>query len=152
MSARIRMKRLGRKNHPYYRICAVDSRSPRDGRVIEELGTYDPLIRETDARVQFVEERLQYWLGVGALPSDRVRILIKKYGPNGTHATAQQAARERLAAPLSVPDAGTPAYVRPVKEKEAPAAPAAESATAVAEAEAPAEAAAPEAAGEATQS
>jgi len=144
VSVRIRMKKLGRKHRPYFRICAIDIRSPRDGRVIEELGTYDPLVPETDARVRMDHERVQYWLGVGAQPSDRVRILIKKYGPQGTHLAAQQAATERLTAPKALTEVGTPAYVRPEKPKkgEKPATPeaAAEAAPAPG-ADAPAEAA-----------
>ena len=112
------MKRLGRKNRPYYRICAIDGRSPRDGRVLEELGTYDPLIAETHGRTTFDYERIQYWIGVGAQPSHRVGILIKKYGPQGKFAAAQQAAREKLAAPKVVPDAGAPKYVVPEKPKK----------------------------------
>ena len=144
MSVRIRMKKLGRKHRPYFRICAIDIRSPRDGRVIEELGTYDPLIPETDARVRMDHERVQYWLGVGAQPSDRVRILIKKYGPQGTHLAAQQAANEKLASPKMLAEAGTPAYVRPEKPKkgEKPAAEAAAETAPAPEAEAAAEAAA----------
>jgi small subunit ribosomal protein S16 len=92
------MKRLGRKNRPYYRICATDIRSPRDGRVIEELGTYDPLVRETDARAVLNTERLEYWLSVGAKPSARVSVLLRKYGRDGTHLDAQQKALNSLAA------------------------------------------------------
>lgn len=98
MSVVIRMKRLGRKNRPFYRICATDIRSPRDGRIIEELGTYDPLVSETDARVQLNAERLDYWLSVGAKPSARVNVLIRKYGKDGTHRDAQQQALNKLAA------------------------------------------------------
>ncbi|MCE5303264.1 MAG: 30S ribosomal protein S16 [Planctomycetaceae bacterium] len=97
MSVRIRMKQFGRKHRPYYRICAIDIRRPRDGRVLEELGTYDPLIPETDARAALNGERIAYWLSVGAQPSVKVNVLIKKYGAKGTHLTAQQAAVERLA-------------------------------------------------------
>lgn len=97
MSVRIRMKQFGRKHRPYYRICAMDIRRPRDGRVLEELGTYDPLVPETDARAVLNGERIAYWLSVGAQPSDKVRVLIKKYGAGGTHATAQLAALDRLA-------------------------------------------------------
>ena len=78
MAVRIRMKRLGRRHRPFFRICAVDSRRPRDGRVLEELGTYDPMIKNTDARAILNSERIDYWLGVGALPSDKVKVLIKK--------------------------------------------------------------------------
>jgi len=107
----IRMKRMGRKNREYYRICATDRRSPRDGRVIEELGTYDPHVVETDARCTLNGPRVEYWLSVGAQPSDAVRVLIKKYGTNGTHLAQMDAARAKLAMPRVVPDAGAPAFV-----------------------------------------
>ena len=96
MAVRIRMKKLGRKHRPFFRICAMDIRVPRDGRVLEELGTYDPMVPETDARAILKGERIQYWLGVGALPSDKVKILIKKYGTEGTHLEAQRLALARL--------------------------------------------------------
>jgi small subunit ribosomal protein S16 len=105
------MKRMGRKNREYYRICATDRRSPRDGRVIEELGTYDPHVVETDARCTLDGPRVQYWLSVGAQPSDAVRVLIKKYGPSGTHLQQMEAARARLSMPRIVPDPGEPAFV-----------------------------------------
>ena len=79
MAVRIRMKKLGRKHRPYFRIVAIDSRQPRDGRIIEELGSYDPMIKDTDERVKLKPERIKYWLGVGALPSERVAVLFKKY-------------------------------------------------------------------------
>jgi len=127
----IRMKRMGRKNREYYRICATDRRSPRDGRVIEELGTYDPHVPETDARCTLDTTRLEYWLGVGAQPSPTVRVLIKKYGTGGTHVRQMEEARARLKLPRVVPDAGPPAFVPEVKAAEPEPAPAA--------AEAPAE-------------
>lgn len=148
MAVAIRMKRMGRKNREYYRICATDRRSPRDGRVIEELGTYDPHVSETDARCTLIGPRVDYWLSVGAQPSDAVRVLIKKYGTNGTHLQQMEAARARLSMPRIVPEAGEPAYVptpktEPAAEVAAIEAPAAEAAveTAAAEvvAEAPAE-------------
>ena len=111
MAVKIRMKMMGRKHRPFFRICAVDSRNPRDGRVLEELGTYDPMVSDTDARALLKNERIEYWLGVGAQPSMKVKTLIKKYGTGGTHANAQQAARERLSMPRVVPDPGPPAYV-----------------------------------------
>jgi len=97
VSVRIRMKKMGRKHRPFYRICAMDIRRPRDGRVLEELGTYDPLVPDTDARAILNGERVQYWLGVGAQPSDKVSVLIKKYGLNGTRVAEQKAALDRLA-------------------------------------------------------
>jgi small subunit ribosomal protein S16 len=90
------MKKFGRKNRPCFRVCAVDIRSPRDGRVIEELGTYDPMVSETDARAILNGERISYWLSVGAQPSPKVATLIKKYGKQGSHLDAQQKAIERL--------------------------------------------------------
>ncbi len=121
MAVKIRMKMMGRKHRPFFRICAIDSRNPRDGRVLEELGTYDPMVNDTDARALLKNDRIAYWLGVGAQPSDKVRTLIKKYGETGTHVDAQRAARERLALPKIVPDAGTPVYVPPAPG-DAPAA------------------------------
>ncbi|MFZ4083548.1 MAG: 30S ribosomal protein S16 [Pirellula sp.] len=96
MSVRIRMKRMGRKNRPFYRLCAIDQRSPRDGRVLEELGHYDPMCRETDARAILKGDRIDYWMSVGAQPSENVHVLIKKYGTNGTHLPAQHEALTRL--------------------------------------------------------
>ncbi len=106
VSVRIRMKKLGRSHQPFFRICAIDRRAPRDGKVIEELGTYDPRVPETDARAILNTERIDYWLSVGAQPSENVAILIKKYGTNGTHVAAQKTALEKLAQPKTVPDPG----------------------------------------------
>ncbi|HEX7447561.1 MAG TPA: 30S ribosomal protein S16 [Pirellulales bacterium] len=129
MSVKIRMKKMGRKHRPFFRICATDSRSPRDGKVLEELGTYDPMIADTDARVTLNNERLKYWLSVGAQPSDNVKVFIKKYGPEGIRVDAQQAARERLAMPKEVPPAPEPVYVPPPKGAAAPPAEGAAEAT-----------------------
>jgi small subunit ribosomal protein S16 len=139
----IRMKRMGRKNREYYRICATDRRSPRDGRVIEELGTYDPHVSETDARCTLNGPRVDYWLSVGAQPSDAVQVLIKKYGTNGTRLKEMEQARARLAMPRLVPDPGEPAFV-PAPKTE----PAAADAAAAADASASATDAAPEATAE----
>jgi small subunit ribosomal protein S16 len=112
------MKRLGRKHRSYFRICATDSRAPRDGRVIEEIGSYDPMIPLTDARCMLNVERVKYWLGVGAQPSDRVKVLIKKYGPEGTHLKEQEAAVAQYKAPKTVPDPGEPAVIAQPKKTE----------------------------------
>lgn len=118
MSVRIRMKKMGRSHQPFFRICAMDRRSPRDGRVLEELGTYDPRVPETDARAILKAERIDYWLSVGAQPSENVAVLIKKYGTGGTHVAAQKAALERMAQPKPVPDAGPPASSTKPKKKQ----------------------------------
>ena len=98
MAVRIRMKQFGRRHRPFFRVCVTDARNPRDGRVLEEVGHYDPMVPETDARTVLNGERIDYWIGVGAQPSDKVAVLIKKYGSNGTHLEEQKAAVERLTA------------------------------------------------------
>ncbi len=73
MSLRIRLSRGGAKKRPYYRIVVADSRSPRDGKFIERVGTYNPMVpQDHPERIVLKEERVKYWMGVGALPSDRV--------------------------------------------------------------------------------
>src|SRR5262249_51566273 len=136
MAVRIRMKKLGRKHRPFFRMVAIDGRAPRDGKIIEELGLYDPLIKDTDARATLNGERIAYWLSVGALPSENCERLIKKYGKDGTHLAQQQAALEKIK--TTKPQAPAP-YIPPPKPPEPVPAPAAE---ASAEGEAPAEAAA----------
>ena len=78
MAVRIRMKRIGAKNAPVFRIVVADSRSPRDGRFIEELGTYWP--RKKTDKVTFDVERAKYWISKGAQPSETVASFIKKAG------------------------------------------------------------------------
>lgn len=120
MAVRIRLKRMGRTHRPFYRVCAMDARSPRDGRVIEELGHYDPMVRETDARAVLNGERIDYWLTVGAQPSDKVKVLIRKYGLNGTHLEAQREALERLQVrPQAPPPVAVP--LRKATQEEASA-------------------------------
>lgn len=81
MALKIRMARGGRKAVPFYRIVVTDSRMPRDGRYIERLGTYNPLLPQGDEnRVRLVTDRVQHWLGQGAKPSERVAIFLGKAG------------------------------------------------------------------------
>jgi len=75
---RLRLKRMGRRHKPSYRVAAVDCRATRDGRVLEELGYYDPGNKNADLRYRLDIDRIEYWLSVGAQPSDTVRDLIKK--------------------------------------------------------------------------
>ena len=168
MAVRIRMKRMGRRHRPFFRVCAVDRRGSRDGKVIEYLGHYDPMVGETDARASLKNERIDYWLGVGAQPSDKVAVLIKKYGTNGTHLGVQQEALERLQAnkptappPVAIPRpeaaakpaaedavAEKPAAEKPAAEKPAAEKPAAEESVAGEAAEGPAASAAADEKGE----
>ena len=99
MAVRIRMKRLGRKHRPYFRIVAIDHHQPRDGRVIEELGSYDPMVKNTDERVRLVPERIKYWMSVGAKPSENVEILIKKYMARLEQKAAEAAGQAAPATP-----------------------------------------------------
>ncbi|MDR3636065.1 MAG: 30S ribosomal protein S16 [Isosphaeraceae bacterium] len=77
---RIRMKSFGRRHRPFFRICAMDSRTARDGASIEELGHYDPMVRNKDARTVLNVNRIRYWLSVGAQPSEKVQVLLNKHG------------------------------------------------------------------------
>ena len=77
---RIRLKRMGRRHRPSYRLTAVDGRSARDGRVLEELGFYDPAHRNPDLQCNLKTERIEHWLKVGAQPSETARDLLKRAG------------------------------------------------------------------------
>lgn len=116
MAVKIRMKLMGRKHRQFFRICALDTRKPRDGRVLEELGTYDPHVPLTDARVLLNRERVNYWLSVGAQPSHKVGIMIKKYGLNGSHLAEQESAREKLALPKVAPPMPEAVVIPPKEE------------------------------------
>ena len=78
MSVKIRLKRMGMKKKPFYRVVVADIHSPRDGRFIEEIGIYDPLAEPATIRIDV--ERANYWIANGAQPTDTVRILLKKSG------------------------------------------------------------------------
>ena len=81
MAIALRLSRGGAKKRPYYRIVAADSRSPRDGKYLEQIGTYNPLLAKDDeGRVKLNEDRAKYWLGVGAQPSDRVARFLDAAG------------------------------------------------------------------------
>jgi small subunit ribosomal protein S16 len=98
VAVRIRMKRLGRKHRSYFRIVAIDGRQPRDGRIIEELGSYDPMVKNTDERVRLKPDRIKYWMSVGAQPSEKVTVLFKKY-----MAKFEEQAAAAAAAPVAAP-------------------------------------------------
>ncbi|WP_368411374.1 30S ribosomal protein S16 [Paludisphaera mucosa] len=73
------MKSMGRRHRPFFRICAMDSRSPRDGRSIEELGHYDPMSRNPETQTVLNADRIRYWLSVGAQPSDKVAAILRRF-------------------------------------------------------------------------
>ncbi|MGA2854738.1 MAG: 30S ribosomal protein S16 [Verrucomicrobiota bacterium] len=86
MAVKIRMKRVGAKNSPYFRIVVADSRSPRDGKFIEEIGSYQPLKKGDNFILKL--DRAQYWVSKGAQPSDTVASFIKKAGKAAAAAPA----------------------------------------------------------------
>ena len=126
MSVKLRLKRLGRSNGAFFRLNAIDSRSPRDGRVIEELGYYDP--RNKDQAKQFVAklDRCRYWLDVGAVPSETVSSLLKKQGIEHKSLRLPKPGKPKVA---PAPEGGekpaaeaAPATEKAAKKEEAPAA------------------------------
>ena len=81
MSVSMRLSRGGSKKRPYYKVVVSNSRAPRDGKYLEQVGTYNPLLAKDDAnRVRLVEDRVRYWVGVGAQPTDRVARMLDKAG------------------------------------------------------------------------
>jgi small subunit ribosomal protein S16 len=97
------MKMMGRKHRPYFRIVAIDSRQPRDGRIIEELGSYDPMVKNTDERVRLKPDRVKYWMSVGAQASEKVSVLLRKYMKKFEDQAAQAATPAAPAAPEATP-------------------------------------------------
>jgi small subunit ribosomal protein S16 len=136
MAVTIRLRREGAKNRPYYKVVVADSRSPREGKFIEIIGTYDPKKPGLNSTLKL--DRAEYWIGRGAQPSDTVRSLIKKNkdpeaaAKKDAAATAKKAAAKAKAAPAPAPVVTEPAAA-PAPAAEAPApepapAPAAEAA------------------------
>lgn len=104
MAVSIRLRREGAKNRPYYKVVVADSRSPRDGKFIEILGTYDP--KKPDHNSTLKLDRIDHWISQGARPSDTVRSLIKK---NKKQAPAAPSEEATPAAPVAEEPAATPA-------------------------------------------
>ena len=75
---KLRLKRMGRRNRAFFRICAFDAREERDGRSIEQLGTYDPMEKDEEKKVVLKRDRIEYWLSVGAQPTETVASILKK--------------------------------------------------------------------------
>jgi small subunit ribosomal protein S16 len=128
MAVKIRLSRGGAKKRPYYRIVVADARAPRDGSFIEKVGSYDPMLpKDSENRVTFKEERIKYWLGVGAQPTDRVARFLGKAGLADAFKPTEQPKK-------SAPKAKAQERLREKAEKaEAAAAAAAEAAAAPAE-------------------
>jgi small subunit ribosomal protein S16 len=98
MAVKIRMTRMGRRHRPFFRINVIDSRAPRDGRVLEKLGHYDPLEKETDKQLVLNIERALHWLSLGAIPSDTVSDMLVKLGVKHKYAEDRIKKSERARA------------------------------------------------------
>jgi len=144
MAIALRLSRGGAKKRPYYRIVAADSRKPRDGKYLEQVGVYNPLLaKDNPERVKLIEDRVNYWLGVGAQPSDRVARFLDAAGirerdarnnPNkgkpGEKAVerAEEKAEKEAAAKEAEEEAKNAAVEAPAEEAAAEEAPATEEA------------------------
>jgi len=165
MALKIRLARGGSKKRPFYSIVIADVRSPRDGRFIEKVGTYNPILAKDGDRVTMNKERIEYWISKGAKPTDRVLRFLDAEGMlkreprnNPKKALPGKKAQERLAeaeskaedaAAAAIAEAEAPAAEAPAAEAEAPEAEAASAETEAPAAEADAPEAAPESAEEA---
>ncbi|WP_298677258.1 30S ribosomal protein S16 [uncultured Lentibacter sp.] len=136
MAMKIRLARGGSKKRPFYRVVAADSRMPRDGRFIEKLGTYNPLLpKDSEERVKLNLERIQYWLGEGAQATDRVSrmleaagVLEKKERANLKKGLPGKKAQDRAEEKAAKAAAAAEAAAAPAEEAPADEAPAAEEA------------------------
>ena len=120
MAVKIRLKRLGKIRAPYYRIVVADSRTKRDGRVIEEIGKYHPT--EEPSFIEVDSDRAQYWLGVGAQPTEQVLAILKLTGDWGRFQGDENAVSTVKTAEAKAefaPDASKKSVIRPKAEKKA---------------------------------
>lgn len=148
---RLRLKRMGRRNRPFYRLNAIEKREKRDGKVLENLGWYDPVSRDEAKQVSLKEERIKHWLGQGAQASDTVNDLLAKHGVIdaeawkserlGRYGKKMEAIKEQKAADEAAAKAAAEAEAKAKAEEEAKKAAQAAEAEKASE-EAPAEAAA----------
>ena len=95
MAVKLRMTRMGRRHRPFFRINAVESRTPRDGRILEKIGHYDPMAKNVEEQIVLNTERAQYWLSVGAVPSDTVADILRKNGLTCKYMEAKKARRDK---------------------------------------------------------
>ena len=127
MAMKIRLARGGSKKRPFYRIVAADSRMPRDGRFIEKLGTYSPLLpKDSEDRVKMNMERVEYWLGEGAQPTDRIQRMLEAAGArpktdrsNPTKGTPGKKAQDRAQEKADKATAAAEAAAAPAVEEAA---------------------------------
>ena len=133
MSVSLRLSRGGSKKRPYYKVVVSNSRAPRDGKYLEQVGTYNPLLAKDDVnRVRLIEDRVRYWLGVGAQPTDRVARMLDKAGIKERAATnnpnkgepgqkAKDRAEEKAEKQREAEEAAAAATAAPAAEEATPA-------------------------------
>ena len=123
MSVKIRMKMFGRKNRPEFRIVATDTRAPRDGAIIENLGFYHPREKDAEKILRMNDERVKYWLSVGAQPSETLVSILKKRGILCPWVATEKARREKAVAERRAKKGKAPrGEKKPGAPKKAPAA------------------------------
>ena len=98
MAVKLRMTRIGRRHRPFFRINAIDSRAPRDGKILEKLGHYDPIEKNKDKQIVLDTERVQFWLDKGAIPSDTVSQILLRLGIKHKYAEEKEAKQAKARA------------------------------------------------------
>ncbi len=119
MAVKIRMSRQGRRHRPFFRINVIDSRTPRDGRIVEKLGHYDPLEKNPEKEIILNLDRVKYWLEKGAIPSDSVSEILLRKGIK--HKYAKEKKARRTLARKRARSAGLPFLKSERKTEEKPA-------------------------------
>ncbi len=95
MAVKIRMTRMGRRHRPFFRINAIESRAPRDGKILEKLGHYDPIEKDASKQIVLNVDRVNYWLEKGAIPSDTVSQILLRKGIKHKYAKERSASRKQ---------------------------------------------------------
>ena len=106
MAVKIRLMRLGRRHRPFFRINVMDGRTPRDGRILEKVGHYDPIEKDEAKQIVLNKERIEHWLGLGAVPTDAVVQILNRHGIRTKH--GEDRTRRRAKARSIVRAAGKP--------------------------------------------
>jgi len=122
MSVKLRFVRIGKKNHPAYRLCAIESRKARDGQYIENIGFYDPYIADDQKKIRFDRERAEHWLRMGAQPSQTVLDFFKREKISGLIHRKKPKRRKKPAAakPAGAAGGAAPTKTKPSKKPKPP--------------------------------
>ena len=126
MAVKLRMTRMGRRHRPFFRINVIDSRTPRDGRVIEKLGQYDPLEKDKEKQILLNKDRAEFWLAQGAVPSDTVSEILLRFGIKHKYADEKAVRKNRARAdrkekgPAVIPRSSVKPPQRPPKRQKPP--------------------------------